>query len=111
MQDNIVVLDVFYKDFLVEERWEVRKSSIWILVSEIGGVVGLFLGASIATCFEGFELGCLLCLACADRRRLRRSPEVTKDKGLYAKYALRKKNEGEGPGGQQEKHHSESGTV
>lgn len=82
---DIVVLDVFYKELLYEDREVVPQSSIWVLFAEIGGILGLFLGVSMVTIFEAFEISSILCCSFADK-----STRFTRS-DLVEKYAIRGK--------------------
>lgn len=81
---SIMVIDVHYKDMVREIRIVVPSNTFWSLVAEIGGLLGLFLGASIATFFEISEVACILC--CMARHG---QNDYLHSTSIYSKYALK----------------------
>ncbi|XP_033763354.1 uncharacterized protein LOC117344637 [Pecten maximus] len=56
IMDNYVELDIFYREMNYEEIRQQRAYDIFSLLCDIGGSMGLFVGASVMTMFEILDL-------------------------------------------------------
>ncbi|GMH43961.1 hypothetical protein BSKO_11895 [Bryopsis sp. KO-2023] len=70
LEHNVIALDIFYKEILTIMNVEVEQFTFWSMVAELGGLTGLFLGASFITLFEFVEIISMLMCNCADKRTL-----------------------------------------
>ncbi|XP_071509994.1 acid-sensing ion channel 1C-like [Diadema antillarum] len=55
-QDNIVLVSIFFRDMSVQKVSQQIAYSFFSLLCDIGGALGLWLGGSILTVFEVFDL-------------------------------------------------------
>ncbi|XP_032228649.2 acid-sensing ion channel 3 [Nematostella vectensis] len=69
VRDNIVVVEVFYETLLTDVLKEERDYDFNMFASDLGGILGLYLGTSLLTIVEFLDLGIRWCL----RRRSDRS--------------------------------------
>ncbi|CAB4004599.1 acid-sensing ion channel 1 isoform X2, partial [Paramuricea clavata] len=60
--NNLLAIDIFYEDLNYNIIKQVPAYSLPNLLGEIGGLMGLFLGASILTLLEFFDLVILIIL-------------------------------------------------
>ena len=56
VQKSFMVIFVYYNDLKYTLISEEPKTELFILISEIGGILGLFLGISFLSFFELFEI-------------------------------------------------------
>lgn len=66
IRSNIVVVDIYYDKLVYEKTREIPSLTAWRMLGDIGGVLGLFLGASIITGFEFVEILFLMFLRCSE---------------------------------------------
>jgi hypothetical protein len=55
LKKNILALNIYYSEFKYTEIAELEKTSLIDLICNIGGTLGLFLGASLLSLVEIFE--------------------------------------------------------
>ena len=75
MRSRLVYLDVYFKSLTVEVTRYVPALTLTDLFSTIGGLLGLFAGASVMTVIEFVDMG-LVCLFTLVKKRLRKGSEV-----------------------------------
>lgn len=56
IKSNVLAVEIFYNDLQYTELSEVEYVTIMGFLSRIGGLFGLFLGMSVLSCIEIFEL-------------------------------------------------------
>lgn len=78
LEQNIVVIDIFYKEMVVEHHKQVPRQSFWASVGEAGGLIGLFLGASFITAFEFIEILLVLLYSCMEKQTSQMELEISK---------------------------------
>ena len=47
-----MILETYFRDMYSEQVFQVREYDFWNLLADIGGMLGLFLGASIFTIID-----------------------------------------------------------
>ena len=57
-------MNIFFTSLTYENIQETPAMTVAILMSNLGGVIGLYLGVSIVAAFEVFELVIRLIIAC-----------------------------------------------
>ena len=66
---NRLFLNIFYESLTYTHIQEVEKTSFIDLISNIGGTFGLFVGISVLSAVEVFELGFLLIASCLNNKK------------------------------------------
>ncbi|XP_077984574.1 bile acid-sensitive ion channel-like [Glandiceps talaboti] len=77
IRNNFVYLDIFYDELNYEEYKQTAAMTPSALVSDIGGQLGFFLGASIITLFEYIEFLFMKCHRCCNAERKKRTVDST----------------------------------
>lgn len=60
LKDTVIAFNVFYKDLKYTEITQTAKTNIEDLLSDLGGLLGLFIGASFLSFAEIIELLCMI---------------------------------------------------
>jgi len=76
---DIAVLEMYFSEIAYEEITTIEAYDLFSLVCDIGGALGLMLGATIITLFEILDFFIVSCVSC-ETERYRSQPRLPKRK-------------------------------
>ncbi len=70
MQENLLAVDIFLQSMQYQETIETQAISTWDMFSNIGGTLGLYLGASLLTVMEILEFSWRMIMSCCHSKKV-----------------------------------------